>query len=43
MFTDWRHVDDVARRGHCRIDWNENTSMFSDIIRQYGSEKLMYL
>jgi len=43
MFIDWGHVDDVACRGRCRIDWNEDTPMFSDKIRQYGSEKLMYL
>jgi len=36
VFTDWWHANGVAQRNNLRIDWNENTSTFSDMIRQYG-------
>jgi len=43
IFTDWGHVDDVARRGRCRIDWNEDKPMFLDKIHQYTDKKLIHL
>ena len=43
IFTDRGHVDDVARRSRCRIDWNEDKPMFLDKIHQYTDKKLIHL